>query len=236
MSLPGRFHPVLTCRRFVSPILASRFMSDYTQLSGPPSDSFAYNAILLHQSLAGAVWAPALTTSFASEIRALSPVRALRCMGASLSMHVLVAIFTACRSLGYLPKGRWTVVTAFSGLETFYPAMLLLRPAQPVELLAVSERDPVCRAFLRRLFPHLRDIPSDATSAAATVRAPDSTIACWGSPCVTWSQAIALGHLLKWRMRCRCYCQRSLSSLCRVPLCGYSYGTGECCCADVSGA
>eukprot|EP00966_Prymnesium_polylepis_P273605 6320702-Prymnesium_polylepis.1 len=104
-------------------------------------------------------------------------------------MHVLVPILTACRSLGYLPSRPWKVVTAFTGLETFMEAINLLQPAQPATLLAASECDSDCRKLVTARYPDLRHFPDDSTSAAATIQAPDCTLMCMGSPCVTWSNA-----------------------------------------------
>ena len=131
-----------------------------------------------------------LTGPFAVSMRQLlSPELAYSRLSASLSMHVLVPILTACRSLGYLPSTPWTVVTAFTGLETFMEAINLMQPAQPATLLAASECDLDCRRFVKSRYPNLRRFPTDSTSAAATVQAPDCTLLCMGSPCVTWSNA-----------------------------------------------
>ena len=54
----------------------------------------------------------------------LTPESAYSRLSASLSMHVLVPLLTACRSLGYLPAAPWKVVTAFTGLETYMPTCL----------------------------------------------------------------------------------------------------------------
>ena len=131
-----------------------------------------------------------LTGSFATSIQQLlTPEAAYSRLSASLSMHVLVPILAACRSLGYLPSSPWKVVTAFTGLETFMEAINLLQPAQSATLLAASECDPDCRKFVTSRHPNLRHFPIDSTSAAATVQAPGCTLLCMGSPCVTWSNA-----------------------------------------------
>eukprot|EP00966_Prymnesium_polylepis_P129884 3003682-Prymnesium_polylepis.1 len=66
----------------------------------------------------------------------------------------MVAILSACRARGYLPPGLWTVVTAYSGLETCMKAIRLMRPPQPAVLLAASEWNPVCRSFYPGAVPY----------------------------------------------------------------------------------
>ena len=129
------------------------------------------------------------TSPFSAAVRLLSPENVCRHLHASLSMHVMVSLLSACRARGYLPAGLWTVVTAFSGLNTIMEAIRLMRPPQSATLLAASERNATCRQFTRGLFPHLHQFPEDSLSASATTGAPDCTLLFMGSPCVTWSDA-----------------------------------------------
>eukprot|EP00966_Prymnesium_polylepis_P164242 3797595-Prymnesium_polylepis.1 len=64
-------------------------------------------------------------------------------------------------------------------------AISLLHPAQRATLLAASECDGDCRKFVKSRHPNLLHFPTDSTSAAATIHAPDCTLMCMGSPCVT---------------------------------------------------
>ena len=130
-----------------------------------------------------------LSSDFSASVRQLSPEDVCRHLNASLSMHVMVSLLSACRARGYLPTGPWTVVTAFSGLNTILEAIRLMRPPQSATMLAASERNVTCRQFLQERHPNLQHFPSDSRSALATSGAPDCTLHFMGSPCVTWSFA-----------------------------------------------
>ena len=130
-----------------------------------------------------------LSSEFSTAVRQLSPEDVCRHLNASLSMHVMVSLLSACRARGYLPAGLWTVVTAFSGLNTILEAIRLMQPPQSATLLASSESNATCRQFIQGLYPHLPHFPVDSRSASATSGAPDCTLHFMGSPCVTWSFA-----------------------------------------------
>ena len=109
-----------------------------------------------------------------------------------VSFHTLCPILSFLRSEPTSPLlglAFWSIVTSFSGCDTFLAAVRSLSPPQEYVLLSACDIDSRCRRAIRYVHVDQSVAPLihiSADSAGARV-APLSDLVYWGFPCVLFS-------------------------------------------------
>ena len=109
-----------------------------------------------------------------------------------VSFHTLCPILSFLRSEPTSPLlglAFWSIVTSFSGCDTFLAAVRSLSPPQEYVLLSACDVDSLCRRAIHCVHvsqPVAPLIHISADSAGARV-APWSLLVYWGYPCVLFS-------------------------------------------------
>ena len=121
-----------------------------------------------------------------------SPLQAHRMLCNGVSFHTLGPVLSFLRSELTSPLrglALWSIVTSFSGCDTFLASVRSLSPSQAYVLLSACDIDSKCRRAIHLVHSAQSVAPVVHLSAdsAGARAAPSSDLVYWGFPCVLFS-------------------------------------------------